>query len=97
MRSNSGAISCLDATNGNVHYGGEMLSGTGTVYNSPVAVKDRIYVLGGTGLTYTIKEGTELQILSQNKLDDAFTASPAITGDEIFLRGLKYLYCIASD
>jgi outer membrane protein assembly factor BamB len=97
LRQNSGYISCLDAANGNVHYGGEGLAGTGTVYNSPVASRDRVYVLGGTGLTYVIKEGPQFQVLSQNKLDDSFTASPAIAGDEIYLRGLNYLYCIAGD
>jgi hypothetical protein len=32
-----------------------------------------------------------------NKLDDQFSASAAIAGREIFLRGLKHLYCIAKD
>jgi len=97
LRINSGEISCLDASSGKVYYGREMLANLGIVYNSPVYASGRIYQLGGTGLTYTLKEGTELEIISENKLDDSFTASPAIAGDEIFLRGLKFLYCIAED
>jgi outer membrane protein assembly factor BamB len=97
LRVNSGAISCLDATTGKVYYGAIMLANLGTVYNSPVYASGRIYQLGGTGLTYTLKEGPELEIISENKLDDSFTASPAIAGDEIFLRGLKFVYCIARD
>ncbi len=96
LRINSGALSCLDATTGKVLYGMKMLANLGTVYNSPVYANGRIYQLGGTGLTYTLKEGPELEILSENKLDDSFTASPAIAGNEIFLRGLKFVYCIAS-
>jgi outer membrane protein assembly factor BamB len=97
LRVNSGAISCLDAATGKVYYGMKMLANLGTVYNSPVYASGRIYQLGGTGLTYTLKDGPGLEIISESKLDDSFTASPAIAGDEIFLRGLKFVYCIAKD
>jgi outer membrane protein assembly factor BamB len=95
LRQNSGALSCLDAATGNVFYGGKMLENLGVVYSSPVYADGRIYLSGGSGLTYTLKDGPELEILSQNKLDDSFAASPAIAGDEIFLRGQNFVYCIA--
>jgi len=94
MRVNTAAMSCHDALSGKLIYGPTMLENLGVVYNSPVYANGIIYQLGGTGLTYALKEGPELQILSQNKLDDSFSASPAIAGNEIFLRGAKYLYCI---
>ena len=97
LRVNSGALSCLDAATGKVHYGMEMLANLGVVYNSPVYASGRIYQLGGTGLTYTLKDGPGLEIISENQLDDSFAASPAIAGDEIFLRGQKFVYCIAED
>jgi outer membrane protein assembly factor BamB len=97
LRQNSGAISCLDAATGKVYYGVKMLADLGVVYNSPVYASGRIYQLGSTGLTCTLKDGPDLVIISENKLDDSFTASPAIAGDEIFLRGLKFVYCIAKD
>ena len=34
-------------------------------------------------------------LLAENQLEDGFNASAAIAGDELFLRGEKYLYCIA--
>lgn len=97
LRQNSAALTCIDVKTGNVHYGPEMLDGLGSVYPSPVAAQDRVYLSGGTGLTVVIKEGPELEVLSQNKLDDSFTASAAITGNEIYLRGSDHLYCIAED
>jgi outer membrane protein assembly factor BamB len=33
--------------------------------------------------------------LAENKLSDGFDASPALVDREIYLRGYKYLYCIA--
>jgi hypothetical protein len=68
----------------------------GNVYASPVGVKDRFYVIGHKGTMYVIKHGTKFEILAKNQLDDTFNASPAIVGNEIYLRGYKNLYCIAN-
>jgi outer membrane protein assembly factor BamB len=97
LRQNSGALSCLDASTGKVLYATQMLEGIGVVYNSPVYAGGRIYLSGSKGLTYTLKDGPGLEIISVNKLDDSFSASPAIAGDEMFLRGQKFVYCIAKD
>ena len=42
-----------------------------------------------------LKHGPKLEVLAVNKLDDGFDASPALVDSEIYLRGYKYLYCIA--
>jgi hypothetical protein len=36
-------------------------------------------------------------VLAVNMLDDSFSASAAIAGKELFLRGERYLYCIAEE
>jgi hypothetical protein len=36
-------------------------------------------------------------MLAVNRLDDTISASAALAGTEIFLRGERYLYCIAED
>ncbi len=97
LRSNNGSLSCLDKNDGRVYYSKQKLEETGSIFTSPVATRDRIFVLGGTGLTYVVKHGSEFEILSKNKLDDKFHASPAIIGDNIYLRGFKYLYCISEE
>jgi outer membrane protein assembly factor BamB len=35
-------------------------------------------------------------VLARNTLDDGFDASPALAGNDIYLRGYKYLYAIGS-
>jgi len=97
LRGNNGVLSCLDASDGNIYYTRKRLEGMGNVFTSPVGVKDRIYILGGSGLTHVIKQGPEFQILAKNKLDDNFHASPAIAGNNMYLRGFKHLYCISSE
>jgi hypothetical protein len=42
-----------------------------------------------------LKDGDQLEILAQNRLDDRFSASAALPGNSIFLRGEKFLYCLA--
>jgi hypothetical protein len=36
-------------------------------------------------------------VLALNRLNDTISASAAIAGRELFLRGEKYLYCIAEE
>ncbi|MBU0638881.1 MAG: hypothetical protein KKB50_08455 [Planctomycetes bacterium] len=42
-----------------------------------------------------LQHGPEFKLLATNTLDDSFTASPVIVGDELFLRGHQHLYCVA--
>jgi hypothetical protein len=42
-----------------------------------------------------MEHSKEFKCLAVNALDDKFDASPAIVGNELFLKGRTYLYCIA--
>lgn len=97
LRSNIGNLTCLDAADGKVNYSVEKLEGTGTIYASPVAAQDRLYITSKAGITYVIKQGSAFEILAKNVLDDGNFASPAIVGDELFIRGFQYLYCLSED
>ena len=44
-----------------------------------------------------IRKGSEFEVLARNTLEDGFDASPAVADKELYLRGRKSLYCIASD
>ena len=96
LRVNKGYISCLDARDGKVHYNSQKLEGVGDVYASLIGAQNRIYVVGINGTMYVIKHGPTFEVLAQNKLDDNFEASPVIIDNNLYLRGFKYLYCIAS-
>jgi hypothetical protein len=43
-----------------------------------------------------MSDDAEPKALTLNKLDDRFSASAALAGDAIFLRGEKFLYCIGN-
>lgn len=96
-KSNSGVLSAYDAATGRNLYGPVRLSGIRDVYASPIVAGGRLYVTSRDGATLVAKAGPEFEILSMNRLDDGFDASPAVAGGEIYLRGQRHLYCIAAD
>ncbi len=96
-KGNDGTLACFKADTGEEYYTRKRTKGIGTVYASPVAAGGRIYLSSRNGVTQVIKHGPQYEFLATNKLDDSFSASPAVAGNELFLRGEKYLYCITED
>jgi hypothetical protein len=60
-----------------------------------VGVSDRVYFIGRNGTAKVIKASVAFEVLATNQLDDNFDASPVIVGDELLLKGMENLYCIA--
>lgn len=94
---NNGIVTAVDARTGETFYSQERLPGLSGIYASPVVSNDRIYLAGQEGSTLVLATGKELKILATNQLNDSFNASPAVVGDELFLRGRGHLYCIAAE
>ncbi len=94
-KSRDGIVSSLDAPTGEVLIGQKRLPGISAVYASPVAAADRIYFTGRDGTTVVLKHGSTFEVLATNSLGEGIDASPAMVGDELFLRSDKHLYCIA--
>jgi len=92
----STAAVCLRLDNGEAVVQ-QRLTGVGTEYASPVLAGDRIYVPTRQGIVHVLKAGSKLEVLASNDLQDqgGFTASPAISEGQLFLRNNAYLYCIA--
>jgi len=95
VEKNSGILSCYDTRTGEAHYTNQRLEGITGIYASPVAAADRLYVVGRNGTAQVLRHGPKYEVLATNQLDDQFDSSPAIAGDELYLRGRKSLYCIA--
>jgi outer membrane protein assembly factor BamB len=96
LKSNNALLSAVDARTGTPHYQAARVEGIpGQVFASPVGAAGRVYVVGQDGASVVLKHGPKLEILSTNKLDDRFDASPALVDKEIYLRGYKHLYCVA--
>ena len=97
IKSNDGILSVFDPLTGQPHYQRQRLQGVPNVFASPVGAAGRVYITGREGTTLVIRQGDEYDVLASNTLDDGFDASPAIVGDEIYLRGYRNLYAIAEE
>jgi outer membrane protein assembly factor BamB len=93
---NNPIITCFDAKTGKAIFEEERLSGPQGLYASPVAAKDKIYVVGRNGTTAVLKNSDKLEVLATNVLGEPVDASPALVGKEMYIRGHEHLYCIAN-
>lgn len=85
----------LDARTGEESPGPFRLPGIRNVYASAVGAAGRVYVTDLEGTTLVFSNEERPRILARNVLDDRFSASAAISGNQLFLRGENHLYSLA--
>lgn len=66
-----------------------------SIYASPVAAGEHIYVTDLSGTTMVIEKGPKPRPVAVNQLKENVNASLAISGNQIFIRTEQHLYCIA--
>ena len=91
VTSDNGIASCFEATTGERHWKqrlGKHYSG------SPVEAGGLVYFTADDGVTKVIRPGKQFEVVAENRLDDAFYSSPAVSQGQLFLRGEKHLYAI---
>src|SRR5205823_12481591 len=90
---NGGMLSSFDAKSGKPYYLQERLNADGNYYSSPVAADGRIYLASVNGKLTVVKAGGEKpEILHQAEFGERIYASPAIVGDNFYLRTKTALY-----
>jgi outer membrane protein assembly factor BamB len=90
-----GFFACFDAKSGVPVYDKQRIDPGATAFTaSPWAYGNKIFCLSEDGDTFVIEAGPEYKLVGKNSLDELFMASPAISRDRLFLRGVDHLYCI---
>ncbi|MBI4660778.1 MAG: PQQ-binding-like beta-propeller repeat protein [Verrucomicrobia bacterium] len=92
-----GMLTRVNARTGEDRPGPIRLPGIFNVFASPVAAGGRVYVTSREGVTVVLEDSDRLEVIAQNRLDDRFSASAALAGKELWLRGEKHLYCLAAE
>ncbi|HIG30243.1 MAG TPA: hypothetical protein EYQ50_21565 [Verrucomicrobiales bacterium] len=87
-------VTVLDLDTGKPLIEAERLHGLREVYASPIVANDKVYLVDRQGTTAVLKYDGELKILAVNKLGVQIDASPAVVGNQLFLRSWSALYCI---
>jgi outer membrane protein assembly factor BamB len=96
LRHNQNIISRLNPVTGQPR--GEPLRLDGIrdhIFSSPIGAAGRIYITGRDGVTVVLRHDSENATLSVNHLEDSFSSTAALVDKEIYLRGERFLYCIA--
>lgn len=91
----SGMVSCLDATSGKPYYSQVRLPKATNIKSSPVGANGKLYISTEDGDVVVLRMGETFEVLATNTLDGQFfIATPAIADGQIFLRGQNTLFCI---
>jgi len=90
--SDSGIGSCWDTKTGEEKW----IARVGGNYSaSPIYADGKIYFCSEEGKTTVIKATpSEYKVLAENTIGDGFMASPAVSGDSLYVRSRTHLYCI---
>ncbi len=67
-------------------------------FSSPVIAGDKLYYVTKSGHAYVFRLGDELVEIAQNQFESDysdFSASPAISDGDLFIRSQKFLYCVS--
>jgi outer membrane protein assembly factor BamB len=96
-KGNNAILTCVAAEDGTVQYKSKRLPDLDTLYSSPVGAAGRVYIAARNGNTVVVKHGPEFEVLATNELEETIDATPAIVGDEIYVRTAGHLYCFAEE
>ena len=93
MANEKGVISCLDVESGDSVWQKRV---GGSFAASPVFANGLIYFFDMEGAIYVVRPGESFDLVSNTTLDDGFMASPAVSGNAMFLRSRSHLFRIES-
>ena len=91
MIDDGGIASCVEARTGKVVWTERV---QGNYSAAPLYADGRIYVCSEEGKVALLAPAREFKLLAENKFDDGFMASPAVSGKALFLRTKTHLYRI---
>jgi outer membrane protein assembly factor BamB len=94
-QSNQALLSCVNAKSGKTYIDRTRLKGLTNIYASPVGADGRIYLNDRSGVTLVLKRSRELKVIAKNELGEQIVSSSTLAGNQLFIRGRRFLYCIS--
>ena len=96
MITDSGILTTLRPTTGEVIKQGRIRTAADNYYAAPVGSDGKVYFASKSGVITVLKAGGDQQILSTSELDDEIYSTPAISGGRIYIRTRSSLYAFGS-
>jgi hypothetical protein len=97
--SDQGVATCMEAKTGKLIYKERLpgVSGAKPFYASVVLASEHLYAVSRRAGTFVLPAAPQFALVAQNQLagdDSDFNGTPAIVGQQLFLRSNRFLYCI---
>src|ERR1044072_8747838 len=92
-----GIVSSLEPASGQVLKQGRTPDALEEYYASPVAADGKIFLASGSGKVTVLKADAQWEIIATNNLDDEIGATPAITGNNLYIRTRNALYSFSGN
>jgi outer membrane protein assembly factor BamB len=89
--SDQGVVTCVDAGTGEEHWRERV---GGSYYSSPISDGKRILNVSTEGEAVILEASSVYRLLARNRLDEGSHATPAIDGEDLFLRTFTGLTCL---
>lgn len=87
-----GIVSSVDPASGKILKQGRTPDALEEYYASPVAADGKIFVVSASGKVTVLKADAQWEVLAMNDLDEEVWATPAIAGNNLYIRTRNALY-----
>lgn len=92
----NGVLTVYQLSTGERVYQQRLGEGKSGFTSSPVSARDRLYFTNEEGHTFVLAAGNEYKLIAENDLGETVMATPAISGDVLYIRGRKNLFAIGA-
>ena len=92
----NGVLSVYQMATGERQYQQRLGGAASGFSSSPVAAGGRLYITNEEGHSYVLALGPEYKLLAENELGETVMATPAISGDVLYIRGGRHLFAIGA-
>jgi outer membrane protein assembly factor BamB len=94
LMTDKGLLTCLDARTGEVRYEGARPPVPASFTASPVAANGHLLLTSQDGDTFVVKAGPRFELVGTNPLGEPVSASAAVAGGRLYIRGERHLFAI---
>jgi outer membrane protein assembly factor BamB len=94
MVDDGGIASCYEGKTGELLFQERLATKSGNFSASPIYANGNIYISNENGKSFVFRASREFKVIATNELEDGCMASPAVSGNALFLRTKTHLYRI---
>ena len=92
----AGILTVFQLSTGEKLYQQRLGGGTSGFTSSAVAASDRLYITNEDGHTFVLAKGADYKVIAENDVGEQVMASPAISGNVLYMRGRTHLFAIGT-